>query len=185
MTRHRLLLGVLSLIALLSAAGLESGAAGADKDAPPKSGGTVSGIVMEKRDASIQVKLDNQEKPVTYSIDRSNKPLLKALGLIFPVARVRLVYKTSSDTQQLVSIRKTGTTGVGTVTGKVLATHGWWVEVKPRKGPPEGYAATYPKEQWKATEEKIKELKKGDTVVISYFTDFERHRITSIRKIGK
>jgi hypothetical protein len=33
--------------------------------------------------------------------------------------------------------------------------------------------------------EKIKELKEGDQVVIGYFTDFERHRITSIRKIEK
>ena len=185
MAPHRLLLGVLSLVGLLSAASIAAGPAGEKKDAPAKSGGTVSGIVMNKRDTSIEVKLDAEEKPVTYSIDRSNKPLLKALGLIFPVARVRLVYKTSGDTRQLVSIRKTGTTGVGTVTGKVLATHGWWVEVKPKKGPPEGYAASYPKEQWKATEEKIKELKKGDTVVISYFTDFERHRITTLRKIGK
>lgn len=184
MARHRLLLGVLGLVALLSGVGIQS-AARADKDASPKSGKSASGIVIDKRDTSIQVKLDGQEEPVTYTIDRSNKALLKALGGIFTVARVRLIYTTDGETQQLVSIRKTGTTGVGAMTGIVLATHGWWVEVKPRKGPPEGYAATYPAEHWKATEAKIKELQKGDAVVISYYTDFERHRIRSIRKIGK
>lgn len=185
MVPSRLLLGVLCLTALLCAAQAGTRAAAADKDTPAKSGGTVSGIVMEKRDTAIQVKLDGRDDPVTYVIERPNKPMQKALAGIFPVARVRLTYKTSDDTQQLVSIQKTGTTGVGTVTGVVLATHGWWVEVKPRNRAPEGYAATYPKEQWQATEAKIKELQKGDTVVISYYTDFERHRIRSLRKISK
>jgi hypothetical protein len=147
--------------------------------------GIVGGIVLEKKDDSIKVKLDGQADPVTYKIDPGNKRLATALKLIFPVARVRLAYKTSDDTRQLAGIEKTGRQGVGTVTGAVLATHEWWVEVKPKNGPPEGYACSYPAEMWKATMEKIKELKEGDQVVIGYFTDFERHRITSIRKIEK
>lgn len=158
---------------------IEAGAAWVYKDAPAKSGGTVSGIVFDKRDASIQVKPDGEEKPVTYAIDRSNKQTLKALAGIFPEARVRLVYKTSGETRQLVSIQNTGTTGV------VLEPHEWWVEVKPKKCSPEGYAAVCPAEHWKDAVEKIKDLRRGDTVVISYYIDFERHRIRSISKTGK
>ena len=185
MTRRFLPPGLKRLVALLAILCIPAGAARADKNTPPKRRGTVSGIVLDKRAGTIQVKLDGQEKPVTYAVDRSNKALARALAGIFTVGRVRLAYETVGDQQKLVGIRKTGTMGAGTVTGVVLATHGWWVAVKPRNGPPDGYAATFPAAVWKATEEKIKTLRKGDTVVISYYTDFERHRIRSIRKVGK
>jgi hypothetical protein len=159
------------------------GQSGTDKSEASK--GTVSGIVIDKREGWIKVKLDGQEEPVTYTIDPDNKRVVKAMSGIFTVARVRLTYQTRDDKRQVVGIEKTGRQGVGTVTGKVLATHEWWVEIKPRKGPPEGFAATYPAEKWKATVEQIKELQAGDEVVISYFTDLERHRIKSIRKVGK
>jgi hypothetical protein len=74
---------------------------------------------------------------------------------------------------------------MGTITGTVLATHDWWIELKPKVGPPDGFACTYPKELWDATKATIKQLQKDDVVSIDYYTDLERHRIKSIRKAAK
>ncbi len=147
--------------------------------------GIVAGIVTDKKEGSITVKLDGVEEPVTYTVDPANKQLAKAVGAVFTVARVRLSYETSDDTKKLTGIVKAGGQAVGVVRGVVLATHEWWVEVKPKNGPPDGYACSYPEPLWKATMEKIKELKEGDEVVISYFSDFERHRIKEMKKIEK
>jgi hypothetical protein len=95
---------------------------------------------------------------------------------------VKLSYKTVDGVKQLVAIEKTPTKAQGTIQGTVLATHDWWIEIKPKNGPPEGFAATYPKELWAATQAAIKQLQKDDVVVIDYFTDLERHRIKNIRK---
>ncbi|HWG45799.1 MAG TPA: hypothetical protein VN688_23760 [Gemmataceae bacterium] len=185
MTRWFLLRSVLVVVGLFGAAWTEAGDTKAGKEKPPKTGGTVSGIVIDKRDMSIKVKVDGQEEPITYVVDASDKNTRKALAGIFTVARVRLAYKTNGDTRQLVGIQRIGRKGTGTITAVILATHESWVEVKTRNGSPEGFSATFPAERWKATVEKIKELHKGDNVAIRYYTDFERSRILSIQKIGK
>ncbi len=185
MARRLFWLGLLGLFGLVAVGWTEAGGTGG-KAGQPKPGAPVSGIVLDKRDNWIKVKLDGKEEPATYIFDRADKKLLKAVDGIFTVARVRLTYKMTGDKQQLTSIVRTGTknpnspNNMGVMTGKVLATHQWWVEIKPKNGPPEGFAATYPKEHWDATIAKIKTLKKGDTVTIRYYTDFERHRIQAM-----
>jgi hypothetical protein len=182
MSRHPWFSTSLSALVLLGLAGI--GAGGGDA---PKKGGTVSGIVFDKEEKTLKlkVKIDGEEEPATFLVDAADKKLAKSLQLIFSVARVRLTYKWNGDNRQLVSIDKTGTKGQGSITGTVLATHKYWLEVRPKNGPPEGYCATYPKEVWDATEAKIGQLQKGDTVTIRYYTDIERHRIQSIQKVSK
>ncbi len=70
----------------------------------------------------------------------------------------------------------------GTVTGVVVQVHnGFWVEVKPRRGPPDAFApgANYNDQ---AFMERLRGLKKGDSVTIQFYTDFERHRILTLWK---
>jgi hypothetical protein len=56
----------------------------------------------------------------------------------------------------------------------------FWVEVKPRNGPPDAYApgSNYKDKEFMA---KLRGLKKGDSVTITFTTDSERHRILRLR----
>ena len=98
---------------------------------------------------------------------------------------MRLTYKLDGETRHLTGIEKIAGKANGTVVGEVVETHGWWVEVKPKDGPPEGYACNYPKEKWDATQAQIKTLEKGDIVSIKFVTDGERHRIVQMDKKEK
>jgi hypothetical protein len=186
--KHAIRSGCVLLVVAVLCCSAPFRAASADEPSKGKDNGgktIVAGIVTDKKEGSITVKLDGVDDPVTYTVDPDNKKTAKALAGIFTVARVRLAYETSGDAKQLVGIEKARSQATGTVTGVVLATHEWWVEVKPKNGPPDGYACSYPKPLWEATMEKIKELKQGDTVAITFFSDFERHRIQKIQKIEK
>ncbi|HVC97852.1 MAG TPA: hypothetical protein VND64_29545, partial [Pirellulales bacterium] len=71
------------------------------------------------------------------------------------------------------------------MTGEVVKNYGWWIEVKPKKGVSDGYACNFPFDENKEMMEKLKDLKQGDSVTITYTTDFERHRIMTLRKNAK
>jgi hypothetical protein len=150
-----------------------------------KDSGILSGIVMDRNDKKLVLKVDGQDEPVEFPFDKNDNKLAKSLKGIFSVARVKVAYKTVDGAKQVVGIEKVGGKATGTITGTVLATHDWWIELKPKVGPPDGFACTYPKELWDATKATIKQLQKDDVVTIDYYTDFERHRIKSIRKAAK
>ena len=171
--------GGLSMLAICCC--FQSEVVGQGKD-DKKDSGTLSGIVIDRNDKKLVVKFDGQDEPTEFPIDKNDKKQAKALAPIFSVARVKVSYKTVDGGKQLVAIEKTPTKAQGTITGTVLATHDWWIEIKPKNGPPEGFAATYPKELWAATQAAIKQMQKDDVVVIDYYTDLERQRIKSIRK---
>ena len=146
---------------------------------------------MEKQDSWITVKADGEDRPVKYVWDKEAKSRLPAeMKAIFVVARVQVTYKSNKDVRELVGIKKAKAKATGTVTGVVLDNHGWWVEVKPKSGPTDGYAVNFPFDQddartraeKEALMERVKALQKGDLVTIRYFTDFERHRIEGLQK---
>jgi hypothetical protein len=152
----------------------------ADKDAK------VVGNVTDAnyKDGWIKIRVDGEEEETKYTYDQSKFDLPNKLH-IFVVGRVEIVYKLNDDTRQVVTIKKVmPKVATGTVTGVVLYNHEWWVEVKPKNGPPEGYA-THFNQKGKPTKEDVKALEKGDIVTIRYVTDFERHRIESLKKVGK
>jgi hypothetical protein len=152
----------------------------ADKDK------TVAGIVIDKGDKWIKVKTDGEEDAVKYVYDPADKKLAAALKGIFTVSRVQVVYEPGDGDARLVRITKAKTKTTGTVTGEVLAVHdNFWIEVKPKDGPPDGYALNYPPEKYKAVAETLKGLKKGDTITLRFTTDFERHRIETLKKEEK
>ncbi len=172
------LLCAVGLLAVLSPTPVP--AANKDKST---AGTKVTGIVIDKRDNWLTVRADGDEQPAKYVFDPSDKKLAKALKHVYNVNRVQLTYTMDGDTRRLVGIQRRLAKTRGTVTGVVVHVHEVWVEVKPKNGPPDGYCANYPVEKWKKTLAALKELHKGDVVVIRYTTDSERHRIETIRKI--
>jgi hypothetical protein len=145
---------------------------------------TVAGMVIDMQNAWIKVKADGEDEPVKYEVDRKDKKLVKALKGIFTVCRVQLTYKMNDDARQLVSIQKVASVPGGLIRGVVLENHDWWIEVKPPNGPVDGYAANFPFNKNKAMMQQLKELQKGDVVIIRYTTDGERHRIQALQKVG-
>jgi len=180
MSVPRLVVTLASAVVALSAVMAPVGRA-ADKDK------TVSGILTEKGDKWIKVKADGEEDAVKYVYDPADKKMAAALKGIFTVSRVQVAYEPGGDGDaRLLRITKPKTRTTGTVTGEVLAVHdNFWIEVKPKDGPPDGYALNYPPDKYKAVAETLKGLKKGDTVTLRFTTDFERHRIETLKKEEK
>lgn len=163
-------------------------------DEPARQSGTVWGLVAEKQDSWIAVKADGEDRPVKYVLGEQVNPRLRNdLKAIFVVARVQVTYRMNQAERELVGIKKAKGRATGTVTGVVVENHGWWLEVKPRTGPTDGYAVNFPFGQddaeVRAAKEalmaRVKALAKGDVVTIRYFTDFERHRIDGLQLRGK
>jgi hypothetical protein len=68
------------------------------------------------------------------------------------------------------------------VTGDIVKVHNdFWIELKPKNGLANAFApgANYNDKEFMA---QLKELKPGDSVTITFTTDFERHRIKTLRK---
>lgn len=154
---------------------------GGENDSAAK--GTIAGILIERDKRSLLVRADGDDQPIKYLLpERSDAKLTAALKGLFTVQRVRITYQTVGDTRQVTSLVRFPGKANGVITGKVIAVHdNFWVEVKPSKGPPEGFAAGLP-DKSRPIIETLKTLQKDDKVTIRYYTDFERHRILSIKK---
>ena len=129
------------------------------------------------------MKADGEDEPVKYLVDNgTDKTLAESLKAIFTAGRVHLTYKVDGDSRQLVTIRKHVPKAAGTVTGTVVKSYGWWVEVRPKNGLSDGYAVHFPFDKHKDMMDAINALKEGDSVTIRFTTDSERHRIETLRK---
>jgi hypothetical protein len=172
---------MLFVVMLLTALRSNPAALAADKDkATPQR--NAAGILIDRKDSSIFVKVDGEDEPVEYLVDSADKKLAEVLKAIFGVSRVQLTYKTDGESRKLVSIKRQVFKAAGTVTGVVVKNHGWWIEVKPKVGVSDGYACNYPFDQNKDMMEQLKGLQEGDSVTISFTTDSERHRIQTLHK---
>ena len=170
-------------VVLLVVIGFPAIAPAEDKDAA-KQEGKVAGILIEKKGASITVKADGEDEPVKYLIGKdSDKKVKESLKLIFDASRVQLTYKKDGDARQLLSIKKQVLKASGTVTGTVVKVYNdFWIEVKPKDGLSDAYAPNVASFKNKEFMDKLKGLQKGDSVTITFNTDFERHRILTLRK---
>ena len=169
------------VVMLCGALSLHPVAWAADKGAK-KDGGKAAGILIDRKGNSILVTVDGEEEPTTYLVDTDDQKQAEALKALFPVSRAELTYKTDGESRKLVSIKRLVPKATGTVTGVVVKNYGWWIEVKPKIGVPDGYACNFPFDQNKDMMDQIKELHEGDSVTINFTTDFERHRIQTLRK---
>jgi hypothetical protein len=151
---------------------------------PARTEGKIAGILIEKRKEFLSVKADGDDEPVKYLIgDPPDKKLDEALKGIFDASRVQLTYKKEGDSRKLVTIKEQVFKASGTITGKVVKVHNdFWVEVKPKSGPADAFAPGASNWNDKQFMAMLKGLQPGDSVTIKYSTDFERHRIESLRK---
>ena len=154
-----------------------------DKDTPKKDG-KAAGILIEKKEKWVVVKVDGDEEPVKYLIgDAPDKKLTESLKSTFDACRVELTYKPDGDARQLVGIKRQILKASGTMTGTVVKVHNeFWVEVKPANGVADAFAPSGANYKNKDFMDTLKGLQKGDTVTITYTTDFERHRIETLKK---
>lgn len=158
---------------------LRPAAAPAADTAPDE--GKVAGILIDRKDNWLLVKADGEDEPVKYLVNEPDKKLAETLKTIFNAARVQLTYRKIGDSRQLSGIKKQVLKAAGTVTGTVVKVYNdFWVEVKPKTGPSDAYAPgiNYKDAEFMA---KLKGLKPGDSVTITFNTDFERHRILTLR----
>jgi hypothetical protein len=167
--------------ALVLAAALAAGGAfGADRPKDAKDGKPISaaGIMTDTKGESITIWTDGEDEPVTYLLaDRFDK---KTLQGIFTISRVRFAYTKDGDSRKLLAIRKERPLAGGTVTGTVLFSNDFWLVVKPKAGPPDGYALGAAPENAGLLGKRLKAVQKGDTVTLRFHTDFERHRIDAL-----
>src|ERR1022692_4495734 len=145
--------------------------------------GKVAGILIEKKEDWLTVKEDGEDEPVKYLVGKdANKKLIEALKTTFNASRVQLTYKKDGDSRQLVSIKKQVLKASGTVTGVVVKVHDqFWIELKPKDGPSDAFAPGATNYNNKDFMAKLRGLKKGDSVTITFNTDLERHRILTLR----
>jgi hypothetical protein len=143
----------------------------------------VAGIMIDKKENWFTVKADGEEEPVKYVVDASNKKLTETMKGIFNAGRVQLTYKKDGDSRQLTSIKRQVLKASGTMTGTVVKVYNdFWVEVKFKDGPNNAFAPTANNYKNKAFMDALKGLQPGESITITFSTDFERHRIEWFRK---
>ena len=183
MLNHKRLFTLVGAVSLLTILFPPARALADDKDTEKKEG-KIAGILFDhnRKENWITVKPDGADDPVKYQLDASNKKVAEAMKGIFNASRVELTYKKDGDARNVVSIKRQVLKATGTITGTVVKVYdNFWVEVKPKTGLADAFA---PGANFKDKEfmEKLKGLQPGDSVTITYTTDFERHRIQSLKK---
>ena len=172
------------LTALVSLAALAFGASAlhsSDKDSEREI--KAAGILIEKKEKFLLVKVDGEDDATKFAFDASDKKLADSLKSTFDACRVELTYKKDGDARQLVGIKRQILKATGTMTGTVVKVHNeFWVEVKPVTGVADAFAPNGTNYKNKEFMETLKGLQKGDTVTITYTTDAERHRIETLKK---
>ncbi len=181
MSRHRGLFVLLCGVILSSMLWLPVAASVAAKVAVEEKG-KIAGILIEKKENWITVKADGEKEPVKYVLGKNaDKKLMEAFKTVFNASRVQLTYKKVGDSRELVSINRQILKKAGTVTGVVVKVYdNFWVEIKPKDGPANAFAPGVNFKD-KAFMDSLRSLKPGDSVTITYGTDFERHRILMMR----
>ena len=173
----RLSLIVLSLLVQPPATG------SAVADEGTKSDHKVAGIMIDRQKDWITVKADGEDQSVKYVVDPADQRLQEVFKSVFNASRVQLNYRTEGDTRHLVSIKRQILKASGTMTGTVVQVHNkFWIEVKPKTGLADAFAPDGNDYNSKEFMERLNALQPGDSVTISYTTDFERHRIKTLRK---
>lgn len=144
---------------------------------------SIAGILIDKKDNWITVKADGDKEPVKYVLAKdADKKLAEAFKSVFNACRVKLTYKKVGDERQIVSIQRQVLKKSGTISGEVVKVYdNFWVEIKPKEGPNDAFAPGFDNFKDKDFMATLRGLQPGDQVTITYDTDFERHRIQSLK----
>ena len=167
---------------VLAAALLAGGVAAADgpKDAKPGKPITAVGVLTDNKVAMIWV--DGDDAPTKFTLaegfDKNTFNFPPRGKGVFVPDRVQFTYMKGADGNKVLTMQRAKTPLKGTVTGEVQFSNDFWVAVKPKYGPLDGYAINWPPGNMVA---RLKALKKGDRVSIRFHTDVERHRIDTLQ----
>jgi hypothetical protein len=170
------------LVATLLAGGVI--AADGPKDAKPGKPITATGVLTEndnKKDFAM-IWVDGEDAPTKFAIaegfDKNTFGFPPQGKGVFVPDRVQFTYIKGDDGNKVFTMQRAKTPLTGTVTGEVQFSNDFWVAVKPKNGPLDGYAISWPPGDMVA---RLKALKKGDVVTIKFRTDVERHRIGALQ----
>ncbi len=145
-----------------------------------------AGVLTDNKPAFAMVWVDGEEGPTKFvfaeGFDKNTFGFPPKCKGVFVPDRVRFTYVKGDDGNKLLAMDRDKTPLQGTVTGEVHFSNDFWVAVKPRNGPMDGYAINWPPGDMVA---KLKSLQKGDWVTIRFHTDVERHRIEALRDVPK
>ena len=169
---------------VLAAAWLAGGAIAADnpRDAKPGKPITASGVLTDNKANVASIWVDGDDAPSKFALaDTFDKNTFgfppKCKGVFVP-DRVQFTYVKGDDGNKVLVMDRARTPMRGTVSGEVEFSNDFWVAVKPKNGPLDGYAINWPPGDMVA---RIKALKKGDRVTLAFHTDVERHRIETMK----
>ncbi|MCE9544531.1 MAG: hypothetical protein K8T25_03265 [Planctomycetia bacterium] len=155
-------------------------AAGGPKDAKSGQHVTAVGVLTDNKNTMIWV--DGEDAPTKFALaegfDKNTFGFPPKGKGVFVPDRVQFTYIKGDDGNKVVSMQRAKTPLKGTVTGEVQFSNDFWVAVKPKNGPLDGYAISWPPGN---TVARLKALKKGDLVTIRFHTDVERHRIDALQ----
>lgn len=142
-----------------------------------------AGILIEKKPELLTIKIDGDGEATKYEFAMTDQKVVDELKEVFDACRVQITFKQDGESRKLLGIKRQVTKAAGTFTGDVVKVHNdFWIEVKPKIGLADAFAPSV--EFWndKTFMQRLKELQPGESVTITYTTDFERHRIKAMRK---
>ncbi len=170
------------LAAVLLAGGII--AADRPKDAKPDKPITALGVLTDndRKKDFIMIWVDGDDAPTKFALgedfDKSTFDFPPKGKAVFVPDRVHFTYIKGDDDNKVLAMQRVKTPLKGTVTGEVQFSNDFWVAVKPKNEPLDGYAINWPPGDMVA---RLKALKKGDRVTIRFHTDVERHRIEALQ----
>ncbi len=170
------------LALFLAATCLVCSAIAADNDAKPGKPIIASGVLTDNKNNVASIWVDGDDAPSKFTLaDTFDKNTFgfppKCKGVFVP-DRVQFSYVKGDKGNTVLVMQLAKPVMKGTVTGEVEFSNDFWVAVKPKNGPLDGYAINWPPGDMVA---RIKALKKGDRVTITFHTDVERHRIETMK----
>ena len=172
---------------VLAAAFLAGGAIAADNSKDPKPGKPIAalGVLTDYKGNVASVWVDGDDAPTKFALadtfDKNTFGFPPKCKGVFSPDRVQFSYIKGDDGNKALEMHRARTPMKGTVTGEVEFSNDFWVAVKPKNGPLDGYAINWPPGEMVA---RIKALKKGDRVTIAFHTDVERHRIEAMKVLA-
>ena len=141
-------------------------AADRPKHAKPGKPIIAMGVLTDNKADFAMIWVDGDDAPTKFAFaegfDKNTFGFPPKCKGVFVPDRVQFTYIKGDDGNKVLTMRRAKTPLKGTVTGEVQFSNDFWVAVKPKNGPLDGYAITWPPGNMVA---KLKALKKGDRVI--------------------
>jgi hypothetical protein len=156
-------------------------AADSPRDAKPGKAIAATGVLTDNKKDFAMIWVDGEDAPTKFMLaegfDKNTFGFPPKCKGVFLPDRVQFTYIKDDAGNKVFAMQRAKTPLKGAVTGEVQFSNDFWVAVKPKNGPLDGYAISWPPGDMVA---RLKALKKGDMVTIKFHTDVERHRIESL-----